>query len=156
MKRAGVISLFCAGLLLLLAGCLATPVERTGGPGSITIFNTNPQAVFRTATSVFAAYGYTPGRRNSPTSFSFERPAGRLGELAFGSHMQTTTFRVNVQLVQIPGTNNIRLMASVARVNNANVAGFESSTQMMRVWSGQFKPILRKIQAGSENAGPWK
>lgn len=146
--------IICPLLVFLLAGCLATPVERTGGPGSITIPNTNPHAIFHAAMPVFSAHGYTLARSNFPRSISFERPAGRLGSLAFGSTMQTTSFRVRVEMVPIPGTQDFRLRTQVERVNNANVAGFEQSTQMLRVWANQFNSILRQIKAKAANAGP--
>lgn len=142
------------GLVFLLAGCLASPVERSGGPGSITVPNTNPHAIFHAAQPVFASYGFTSVRGAFPRSISFERPAGRVGSFAFGGPMQTTSFRVRVDMVQIPGTNDFRLRTQVDRVNNANVAGFESSTQMLRLWSSQFNSILRKIKAEAANAGP--
>ncbi len=144
----------CSAIALLLAGCLATPVERSGGPGSITVPNTNPHAIFHAAQPVFASYGYTSVRSDFPRSISFERPAGRLGEIAFGGPMQTTSFRVSLDMVRIPGTNDFRLRTQVERVNNANVAGFESSTKMLRLWSSQFNSILRKIKAEAANAGP--
>jgi hypothetical protein len=68
--------------------------------------------------------------------------------------MRTTSFRVRVQLIQLPGTNDFRLIPEVDRVNNANVAGFEDSVRMMNVWSGQFKPIMRQIKEQASNAGP--
>lgn len=147
---------FLLGILVLFSGCLATPVARTGGPGSLTIENTNPHAILNAARRVFAEYGFTPARGNFPDTIAFERPAGRAGTLAFGSLMQTTSFRVRIDLLPIPGTNDFRLRTHVDRVQNANVAGFEDSTGMLRIWSSQFTPLLRKVREQSENAGPWR
>ncbi|MBE2203248.1 MAG: hypothetical protein IAE94_02750 [Chthoniobacterales bacterium] len=138
----------------LLAGCLATPVERTGGPGSITVPNTNPQAIVRAAQTVFPGYGYSLSQSNFPTSISFDRPAGRMGTLAFGGWMDTTSIRVRLEMVPISGSNDFRLRTQVYRVNNAGVAGFERDTRMLRVWSAQFNAILRQIKADAANAGP--
>lgn len=147
--------IFCtAAVALLLAGCLATPVDRSGGPGAITVPNTNPHAIFHAAQPAFASYGYKSVRSDFPRSISFEKPAGRAGSFAFGGPMQTTSFRVRIEMVRIPGTDDFRLRPHVDRVNNANVAGFESSTRMLSLWTSQFSPILRQIKAEASNAGP--
>ncbi len=145
------VSLLCLGFFF---GCLASPVDRAGGPGSITIKNTNPSAIRDAAIPAFARSGYTLSRSSFPQSLSFDRPAGRTGELMFGSFGQTTTIRVRLQLVPLVGTDDIRIMTQVYRVNNAGVAGFERDTAMMRSWAAQFKPILRQIQSEAANAGP--
>ena len=142
------------GILLCLSGCLATPVANTGGPGSITVPNTNAWAIATAARNVFANYGYTPGPGSFPNSLSFERSAGSFGRLMFGSYGTTTTFRVRVQMNAIPGTSDIRLVPRVSRVTNAGEAGFESDTKMMSLWAGQFGPILRDIKNQAANAGP--
>lgn len=128
-------------------------MERSGGPGSITIPNTNAFAINAAARTVFARYGYRPGPGRLPESISFERPAGRTGELAFGSFNSTTTFRARLRLVPISGTRDIRVMTQLYRVENAGRAGFEREISMMRSWSGQFNSILREIRDLSENAG---
>lgn len=141
-------------LSFLFFGCLASSVDRSGGPGSITIKNTNPSAIREAAVPAFARSGYTLSRSSFPQSLSFDRPAGRTGELMFGSFGQTTTIRVRLQLVPLVGTNDFRVMTQVLRVNNAGQAGFERDTPMMRSWAAQFKPILRQIQSEAANAGP--
>ena len=143
------------GAALLLAGCLASPVERSGSPGSITIPNTNPAAVAEAARGVLARYGYTPGPSAPPRRITFERASGRTGEIMFGSPVSNTAIRVRLDLVPIAGTRDIRVMPSVSRVRNAGRAGFEDETGMLlRSWSAQFRPALREIKARSANAGP--
>ena len=141
---------------ILLGGCLASPVERSGSPGSITVPNTNPAAVAAAARAVFARYGYAPGPSALPRHISFERAAGRTGEIMFGSPVHNNTaIRVRLDLVPIAGTRDIRVMPSVSRVRNAGRAGFEDETGMLlRSWSAQFRPALREIKARSANAGP--
>jgi len=140
------------GLVVWLAGCLASPVEKSGGPGSITVPNTTPPAILSAAREVFARYGYSPSGGNFPRNIAFERPAGRTGELMFGGFGQTTTIRVQIDLVPLPSSHDIRLMTRVYRVNNAGRAGFESETPMLRVWSSQFNAALREIQMTAANA----
>jgi hypothetical protein len=142
------------GMLALLSGCMATPVERSGGPGSVTIANSNPFAIASAAGAVFPRYGYTPGPGRFPDSISFERPAGRAGEAMFGSFNNRTTFRVRLRIVPIAGTPDFRVMPQVYRVSNAGQAGFEQQVPMMRSWSGQFSAILRDVRARAENSGP--
>ena len=142
------------GLVVLLSGCLATPVAKSGGPGSITIQNTNAFAIGAAAQTVFPGYGYTSGPALLPDTISFDRPAGRTGELMYGSYNNPTTFRVRLRMVPITGTRDIRVTTQVFRVSNAGRSGFEQEVPMMRAWSGQFNAILRQIQSIAENAGP--
>ncbi len=139
---------------LLLAGCLTTPVSQHGGPGSVTVPNTNPRAIFKAARAVFAEYGYSPGPGKFPQTISFDRPAGAFGELMFGSYNRTTTFRVQLEILPLPGSNDFRLAPRVSRISHGSMAGFERDTNMMRFWSGQFRPILRDIKNRAANAGP--
>jgi len=143
-----------ATLVSLLGGCLTTPVKKSGGPGSITVPNSNPTAIRNAANFAFSQYGFSPSRQSAPGSLSFDRPAGRMGSIAFSGPMRTTSFRVRIDVVAIPGTNDFRLMPEVDRVTSANIAGFEDSTRMLSVWSGQFKPIMRQIKDRASNAGP--
>ncbi len=131
---------------LLLAGCLASPVERSGGAGSVTVLNSNPTAIRVAADRAFARAGYRPGPSQFPAWISYDRAAGTFGEAMFGSHGRNTTFRVRVDIRPIPGGRDYRLVPSVSRVSNASVAGFERDTRMMGFWAGQFRPIMREIQ----------
>jgi hypothetical protein len=142
------------GLIFLLAGCLVSPIERSGGPGSITIPDTNLSAILSAAKAVFARYGYAPGPGNQISSISFDQPAGSFGQLMFGSYGRTTTFRVRLQIVPLPDAGDFRLIPRVSRVSNTNRAGFEDEVQMTRFWSGQFRSILRDIKTAAAHVGP--
>ncbi|HEY5811364.1 MAG TPA: hypothetical protein VIT23_01775, partial [Terrimicrobiaceae bacterium] len=102
---------------------------------------------------VFAQSGYSVSSVDYPASISFDKPAGKLGELMYGSYDVTTTIRTKLSLVQIPATNDYRLKTSVSRVSDAGQAGFEDSTKMLGLWSTEFKPLLRQIQAQAAGAG---
>ena len=141
-------------LALLFAGCLTTPVSESGGLGSVTVTNTNPTALVRAAQSVFANYGYTTGPVSFPRSISFDKPAGRFGRVMWGSFNQTTTIRVRLAMTPIPGTNDFRLSTRVYTVNNAGVWGFEDQRALRGMWSSEFGPLLRKINAQAAGAGP--
>lgn len=142
------------GACLLMAGCLATPVERSGGPGSITIPNTNVRAVANASRDAFARHGYRPGPSSFPTWISFERPAGRTGRLMYGP-VGSTAVRVRLTLVPIPGGNDIRVVPRVSSVRHAGRPGFEDETPtLLRSWAAQLRPVLREVQAGAANAGP--
>ncbi|MBE2181085.1 MAG: hypothetical protein IAE97_11505 [Chthoniobacterales bacterium] len=150
-------TLSCGVLVcLLLSGCLVSPVERSGGPGSITIPNTNIRAVADASRKAFARYGYRPAPSNMPHWIAFERPAGRTGEIMFGGWMHGgTAIRVRLNLVPIPGTSDIRIMPSVRRVSNAGRPGFERETTMaLRSWAAQLRPVLQDVQSRAANAGP--
>jgi hypothetical protein len=139
--------------LFALSGCLASPVERSGGPGSVTISNTNPAAIRAAAVRAFARYGYTPGPSGFPRWITFQRPAGRNGTAAFGSPFTEVAIRVRLDMAPIPGSRDIRVMPSVHRVTNPGRAGFERETPMARLWSSQFRAALQDIQRNASGAG---
>jgi hypothetical protein len=140
-------------LVILLAGCLATPVDNSGGIGAVTVPNTNVTALISAAQTVFAQYGYTPGPMSYPDSISFDKPAGTFGKVLYGSYGTTTSVRVKLTMTQLTG-NDYRLGTRVSRVTDAGEAGFESNRKMLGLWSGQFGPLLQKIKAQAANAGP--
>ncbi len=142
------------GACLLMAGCLVSPVERSGGPGSITIPNTNVRAVANASRDAFARHGFRPGPSSLPAWISFERPAGRTGQIMFGP-VGNTAMRVRLTLVQIPGSHDIRVVPRVSSVRNAGRPGFEDETPMLlRSWAAQLRPVLREVKAGAANVGP--
>lgn len=138
-------------LVFLLGGCLTAPVSQKGGRDAITVPDSTVPAIVTAARSAFAKRGYSPGPQGLPNFVSFDRPAGTFGEVMFGSYGRTTTFRVRLQIISLPGTNDFRLVPSVSRVGSAGRPGFESETGMMRFWSSQFRPILREIKAEAAN-----
>jgi hypothetical protein len=147
----------CRTLLLLslgcfLIGCLANPVERSGGPGSVTIENTNPSAILAAARRVFAERGYRSGPGQFPEHISFQRHAGRTGELFFGSFNRETLIRVRLDLRPIPGTRNFRVEPQVFRVSTSGRVSSERDTRMLRIWGAQFGPMLRQIRDEAANA----
>ena len=133
---------------------MTTSTSSSGGIGGTTVQNTNPGAIFAAAKAAFAQSGYSVSSVEYPNAISFDKPAGKLGELMYGSYGATTTLRVKLSVVRIPGTNDFRLKPSVFRVSDAGEAGFEDSTKMLGLWSGEFKPLLRQIQADAAGAGP--
>jgi hypothetical protein len=147
---------FSVSLLLcfILASCLTKPTSNSGGIGGTKVQNTNPSAIIAAARTVFAESGYTISGVDYPSTISFDKPAGKLGELMYGSYGTTTTVRAKLSLVRVPGTNDYWLKPSVFRVSDAGEAGFEDSTKMLGLWSGEFKPLLRQIQAQAAGAGP--
>jgi hypothetical protein len=144
-----------AALAFLLAGCLATPVADSGGPGATTVPNTNPSAIVAAAQTVFANYGYSPGPVSYPDSISFDKPSGAFGKILYGSYGTTTSVRVTLNMTQLSSiTNDYRLSTRVSRVTDAGEAGFEESRNMVGLWSAEFGPILKQISAQAANAGP--
>lgn len=142
--------IFC--LSVVLGGCLASPTSRSGGPGSVTIPNTHPHAIAQAARVVFAERGYEIGPGDFPHSISFQRPAGRTGELLFGSFDRETLFRVRLDMRPIGQTRDFRVEPQVFRVSTNGRVSSERDTRMLRVWGAQFGPMLRAIQERSANA----
>jgi len=144
----------CLALPILLAGCLTSPVSKSGGLGAVTVSNTNVNVIVAAAQSAFASAGYSIGPANYPDSISFDKPAGAFGKIMWGSYDTPLTMRATLVMDPIPGTNDFRLSVRVSRVTDAGDAGFEDSTKMLGVWGGEFNPILRNIQAAAAGAGP--
>ena len=138
---------------LLMAGCLTTPVDKSGGPGSVTVTNSNPAAIVAAAQSVFPNYGYTPGLGNGISSVVFDKNSNKLANVLWGSYGCKQTIRVKVKIVQIPGTNNYRISPKVYTVSDAGEAGFESKRALMGLWGSEFGPLLKQVSQKASGAG---
>ena len=138
---------------LLLAGCLTTPVDKSGGPGSVTVTNSNPAAIVAAAQSVFPNYGYTPGFGNGISSVVFDKNSNKLANVLWGSYGCKQTIRVKVKIVQIPGTNNYLISPKVYTVSDAGEAGFESKRALMGLWGSEFGPLLKQVSQQASGAG---
>ncbi len=141
-------------ICLALGGCLATPVGKSGGMGSVTVPNTNRLAIVDAAQDIFPDYGYTTGPASFPESISFDKPAGTAGQIAYGSYDDPATMRVRLTLSPIPGTNDVRVSPTVFSVSDANEAGFDDPTRRSQLFALEFKPILNRIKAQAADAGP--
>jgi len=140
----------CSAVLLsafFLFGCLASPISRSGGIGSVTVHDTNPDAVSAAARSVFASRGYTLSGGDYPDSISFDKPAGGFGNVMWGSYGDPQTIRVRLAMVRIPGTDDIRLEPRVFSVGNAGEAGFDDQRPLLGIWNAEFGPMLKDIAA---------
>lgn len=133
------------GCLLLLSGCLTTPVQKSGGLGSVTVHDTNATAVTAAAQSVFAAHGYTFAGSDFPNAVSFDKPAGAFGNAMWGSYGDPQSIRVKLLMRPIPGTDNLRLSTQVFTVGNAGVSGFDQARPLIGLWNAEFGPMLREI-----------
>lgn len=138
---------------LFLVGCMTSPVENSGGMGASTVSDTNVSAIVAAAQTVFPQYGYSMGPSNFPDSISFDKPSGAFGNIVWGSFNSPVTFRATLNMTPIPGTNDYRVSVRVTRVQSAGQAGFEDTTRMAGFWAGEFRPILRQIQATAAGAG---
>ena len=138
---------------LLLAGCLATPVEKSGGLGSVTVTNSNPDAIIGAAQSIFPQYGYSPADGKYPTSASFIKNSNQIANVMWGSYGDPQTIRVTVMSIQIPGTNDYLVSPKIYTVSDAGEAGFESNRPLIGLWSSEFGPLLKKVAAKASGAG---
>ena len=138
---------------LLLTGCLTAPVEKSGGPGSVTVSNSNPGAIIAAAHRVFPQYGYTSVFGGGDQSVSFDKNSNKLANVMWGSYGDPQTIRVKVKIVPIPGTNDYRISPNVYTVSDAGEAGFESNRPLIGLWSSEFGPLLKKVAAKASGAG---
>jgi hypothetical protein len=139
--------------IILLAGCLTAPVEKSGGIGSVTVTNSNPSAIIAAAQSVFPNYGYSPAFDNDINSVSFDKNSNQLANVLWGSYGDPQTIRAKVIITPIPGTNNYRISPKVYTVSDAGVAGFQSKRPLIGLWNAEFGPLLKKVAAQSSGAG---
>ena len=137
---------------LLLTGCLTTPIENSGGMGSVTVTNSNPTAIITAAQSVFANYGYTPAFGSDISSVSFDKNSNQLANVLWGSYGDPQMIRVKVKITPIPGTNNYRISPKVYTVSDAGVAGFQSKRPLIGLWNAEFEPLLKKVAAQASGA----
>ena len=140
-------------LSLNLTGCLVTPVEKSGGMGSVTVTNSNPQEIFTAAQNVFSQYGYSFSNSHYPTSLSFDRDSNKFANVMWGSYGNPQTIRVKVSIIPIPGSNNYRLSPKVFTVSSAGEAGFESKRPLVGLWNSQFGPLLQRVSTQASGAG---
>jgi hypothetical protein len=128
-----------------LAGCLSSPISSSGGIGSVTVHDTNADAVTAAARDVFASRGYTLSGVDYPDSISFDKPAGSFGNVMWGNYGNPQTIRVRLAMVPIPGTDNIRLQPKVFSVSDAGEAGFDNARPLFGVWNAEFGPMMNDI-----------
>ena len=138
---------------ILLSGCLVSPVSSSGGLGSVTVANSNPNEIVAAAQTVFPQYGYRLATSNFPYSIAFDKPSSRFANIMWGSYGNPQTVRVRVAIKQIPGTSNYRLVPKVFSVSSAGEAGFEDQRPVMSLWSGEFGPLLKQVAAQAGGAG---
>lgn len=131
--------------LVVLAGCLSSPISSSGGIGAVTVHDTNAYAVEAAARSVFAARGYILSGSDFPDSVSFDKPAGGFGNVMWGSYGDPQTIRVRLAMVPIPGTDDIRLQPKVFSVGDAGEAGFNNPRPLLGIWNAEFGPMLKDI-----------
>ena len=137
----------------ILNGCLVTPVEKSGGIGSVTVTNSNPQAIITAAQNVYSQYGYSFNSSHYPTSVSFDKGSDKFANVMWGSYGNPQTIRVKVSIVPIPGSNNYRLSPKVFTVSSAGEAGFESKRPLIGLWNSQFGPLLNRVSTQASGAG---
>jgi len=148
-------SLRLCGVLLfafLLAGCLTTPVDQSGGLGSVTVTNSNPTAITAAAQSVFPNYGYTC-HSSKFYSVSFDKNSNQFANIMWGSYDCPQTLRVKVTIIPIPGTNDYRISPKVYTVSDKGEAGFQSKRALSRLWGSEFGPLLKQISQQASGAG---
>ena len=137
----------------ILTGCLTTPVSQSGGPGSVTIENTNPNAITAAASTVFANSGYSVGPTDYPNSVSFDKPGGGFDSAMWGSFGETTSIRVKLTMAPFGEGSDYRVTPTVYAVNDDGMAGFEDPRRLTSLWALEFKPMMKQIAAQAAGAG---
>jgi len=136
---------------LFLAGCLVTPVSQSGGPGSVTVAQTTPDAIIAAAVAIFPNYGYSPSSTDYPNSTSFEKPAGGFANAAWGGFNAKTFIRVKVVIIPA-GNDTYVLRPQVYAVRDGGMEGFTDKQRLSVLWSSEFRPILEQVKARAGNS----
>lgn len=121
--------------------------------GSVTVSNSNPEAIVAAAQAVFPQAGYQLGPADFPSSISFDKPSSGFADVMWGSYGNPQTIRVRVFMNPIAGSNDYRLVPKVYSVSDAGEAGFDSERPLMGLWSGEFGPLLKQVAAQAGGAG---
>lgn len=137
-------SVLACAAVLVVAGCLVSPVSTSGGIGAVTVRNSNPNSIIAALQNEFSQNGYTLFDSNYPDSVSFDKPAGAFGNAMWGSYGAPQSIRVKISIVPIPGTTNYRLEPRVSAVTDAGEAGFDQERPLMGLWSAEFGPLLKR------------
>lgn len=137
-----------------MTGCATDPVDRSGISGSITVPNTNPEAIRRAALPAFAHYGYSLGRGTTAQSLAFERPSAQFAERLLGTPPTTANLAVRLQLLPLPHNNDFRLLVQVHRIDLRQPTGTTADAKSVHLWMSQFESILREIRANAAHVGP--
>lgn len=137
--------------VLVLAGCLSSPIASSGGIGAITVKNTSVDRVISAAQTVFAGRGYTLSDSDYPDSVSFDKPAGSFGNAMWGSYGNPQSIRVKIAIVPIPMTSDIRLEPRVYSVGDAGEAGFDNERPLIGLWNAEFGPMLKQVASLAGN-----
>lgn len=137
-----------------LTGCLSSPNFQANGPGSVTIPNTNPRAIFNASEIVFTRAGFTRTSSRFPHSLSFEKRLNAGRTMAASFEARASAYRVILYLAPLPGGHDYRLVPRVDRIEQRTVQDPGRRSQILRVWSGQFQPLMTRIQAQATDAGP--
>ena len=138
---------------VLLSGCLTTPVDQSGGLGSVTVTNSNPNAITAAAQGVFPNYGYTC-HSSKFYSVSFDKNSNQFANIMWGSYGCPQTLRVKVTVIPIPGTNDYRISPTVYTVSDNGEAGFQSKRALLGLWNAEFGSLLKQVAAQASDAGP--
>ena len=150
-KKALLLSLL---LPLLSSGCLVTPVAKSGEIGSVTVTNSNPDAIIAAAQNVFSQYGYSCSGTHYPSAVSFDADSNKFANVMWGSYGQPQTIRVKVNIIPVPGGNDYRLSPKVSTITSQGEAGFESKRPLIGLWNTQFSPLLKRVSTQASGSGP--
>ncbi len=140
-------------LPLLFIGCFTLPVSQSGGPGSVTVSNSNPDTIIAAARSIFPNYGYSFYDSHYPSSISFDKDSSRMAQVLWGSYGHPQTIRVKMQITPIPGSGDYRISPKVSTVSNAGEAGFESKRPLVSLWNSEFGPLFKQVATKASGAG---
>ena len=152
MNRQILHSLLSAGVLVL-SGCLSYPTAQSG-PGTVTIPNTNPRAIFNAAEMTFSNAGFTRSASHFPHSITFEQRQSPGRKMAVSFDTRASSYRVILHIARLPGTHDFRLMPRVDRMDHRRVADVGRRSQIVRVWSGRFQSLVVRTRTRAANAGP--
>jgi hypothetical protein len=153
-KKSPIFASLLLTLVLILSGCLVTPIQHSGGIGSVTVTNSNPGAIIAAAQNIFPNYSYTLHSVHYPDSLSFDQASNKTARILWGSYGNPQTMRVKVLIIAIPGSNNYRISPKLYTVSDAGEAGFESKRPLIGLWNSQFSSIFEQIASQASGAGP--
>jgi len=128
------------------AGCQSTSAPGANSLASVTITNRTLEEIAASTQVVFTRNGFQ-GTRSGALQFTFQQPASRMDNLAYGSFVNPNlTVRALVNFEKL-GEGLTMVVCSARLVADAGNAVFEDDYRVRRLGSGRYQKILDEIKA---------
>jgi hypothetical protein len=137
------------GLIAALSGCSLWTGKgvvpgRTQGMATITVTDHTQKEVETAIHAVFIEDGFKLAG-SAPQLRVYERPANRLKDLSYGGLGGSGVVERAFLEIHDEGSSVYRIECNVAMVTNNGDPFYESDTEVLKLFAGQYRRLLRRI-----------